>query len=398
MSGILSESALIVGIIVILILLFYGAKNNRNNLVLAVSVGTIWLCLAVSHLNATAEILLFPALMRTGNIFVYLVIPFLYIFSRNTFYPGRLWRPLDWLFLLPAIIYIVDLMPFFFSDSTYKVAVMKANLADRPRMFNVTEGWIAIKGFHFIFRYIWSVAIFALQARLIYKNRHIKFDRSETGNNKLFLFILTYTAFHIPLIVPGIFGVIFHLKWYNFHYIIVNLSIAILSLTLFILFSPSVLYGFLPRPLFESVPEANTAMVEDVTILGQRDSEQQEKKFLDTTEIAEIIARVESYIRENKPYLNPRYNIHDLSRDTKIPVYQLSPIINQHFNTNFNNWINTYRVNQFVKLCEEPKNFGLTIDALATDAGFANRATLTTAFKKEKNQTPGLYLKQQRLS
>lgn len=396
MSRLLPEAALILGIIVILILFFYGIKNNRNNLFLAFSVTNIWLCLSINYLNETTQILAYPALMRTGNIFAYLIIPLLYIYSRNTFYPGTLWHKTDWLFLLPAFIYIIDLMPFFLSDPAYKEAVMRANLADRTRMTNNADGWIAIKGFHFVFRYIFSVSVFILQVRLMYRNWHMKFGANDTGNNKLVWFILVFTTLHIPLIVPGIFGVLFRLKWYTLQYINVNLAFAILALTLFILFSPSVLYGFLPRPIFE----ANADPVipkEDIVAPEETPPGTTEKMFMYVAEIEEVIARVEAHFKNNTPYLNPRYSIHDLANDTKIPVYQLSPIINQHFATNFNGWINSYRVEQFVKLCEDPKNYGLTIDALAQEAGFSSRATLTTAFKKEKNLTPGLYLKQHRL-
>jgi len=398
MFRLLPESALILGIIVILILFFYGIKNNRNNLLLALSVAVIWLSLGINHLNETGQILTYPALIRTGNIFAYLIFPALFIFSRNTFYPGNHWYATDWLFLVPSLIYIADMLPFFLSDADYKIAVMKANLGNPARMFNVAEGWIGFKGFHFVFRYLWSVFIFVLQIRLIIKNRQIRINSPDAGNRKLFWFILMYTAFQIPLIVPGIFGAILHLKWYTLHFVNQNLALSILSLAIFILFSPSVLYGFLPRPLFATIADVDNPLKDNEPEQETVVSNATEKIYLDSTEMADMIARIEAHIQQNKPFLNPRYSIHDLANETKIPVYQLSPIINQHFATNFNNWLNGYRVQQFVELCEETKNFGLTIDALALDAGFSNRATLTAAFKKEKNQTPGLYLKQHRIA
>jgi AraC-like DNA-binding protein len=95
------------------------------------------------------------------------------------------------------------------------------------------------------------------------------------------------------------------------------------------------------------------------------------------------------------PFLNHEFTIHDLSEDIDVPVYQLSPIINQHFKSNFNSWVNRYRVNHFVSVCNLPENINLTLDALSRKSGFSNRTTFTNAFKKEKNQTPGIFLKQQ---
>ncbi len=96
----------------------------------------------------------------------------------------------------------------------------------------------------------------------------------------------------------------------------------------------------------------------------------------------------------NKPYLNKQYTIHNLGEEVGIPVYQLSPIINKHYQSNFNVWVNRYRINHFIELCRNNKRDVLTLAGIAEEAGFNNRSTFINAFKKETGTTPGNFLKQ----
>jgi YesN/AraC family two-component response regulator len=103
-------------------------------------------------------------------------------------------------------------------------------------------------------------------------------------------------------------------------------------------------------------------------------------------------------MEQNKPFLQQGYTIHDLSADIEIPVYQLSPIINNRFNTNFSSWLNKYRVAYFIELCRKEGKRELTLDALSYESGFSNRVTFIKAFKKEKGTTPGAFLKELELA
>lgn len=220
MSKLVIETGLILGILVIAILFFFQKRNkNINNYFLILSLTCIWLALFVNNLNETGKILDYPFFIRTGNIPAYLIFPFLYIYTRNTFYPGRFWQNKDYILLLPALFYIIDMLPFFFSSTAYKIDITRANLSSRVRMSQVAEGWIAIKGFHFVFRYLWSVIIMALQVRVIYRNRNFKLTQNGSNNRSLFWFIMTLTILHLPLIIPGIFGALLHLSWFTLFYL-----------------------------------------------------------------------------------------------------------------------------------------------------------------------------------
>ena len=112
----------------------------------------------------------------------------------------------------------------------------------------------------------------------------------------------------------------------------------------------------------------------------------------------EIVAETKivlEHMKEQKPFLQLGFTIQDLSNQTDIPVYQLSPLINGQFNMSFTNWVNRYRIEYFIELV--PDNPQLTMEALSKKAGFISRSTFINAFKKEKDTTPREYFKGHKL-
>jgi AraC-like DNA-binding protein len=118
-----------------------------------------------------------------------------------------------------------------------------------------------------------------------------------------------------------------------------------------------------------------------------------QKDELEEKKINDLIEKIEKYVLENKVYLDPKYSIQSLSADLEVPVYQLSPLINNYFEETYNAWINRYRIQHFISLCNEPLKKELTLEALAKESGFSNRTTFINSFKKVTGTTPSSYLK-----
>lgn len=188
------------------------------------------------------------------------------------------------------------------------------------------------------------------------------------------------------------------MDWYTLNFTSIDLSFVLISSSGFFLATPTILYGFFPK---QAARDTDAGSV--ITRFPLADSDVQPVLpetamgkavfYFKDGEIEELVIRLEAFMRGKLPFLNSEYSIHDLSNDIDVPVYQLSPVINQHFNSNFKTWINRYRVNHFIAIHNLPESKKLTLDALARDSGFSNRTTFTNAFKKEKNQTPGVFLK-----
>lgn len=401
---VLIYTGLIAGALVMLLLLFFRGRKKSNNWLLGVALGCLWYGLFINNLNVTREMLHFPYFFRTANIANYLVFPFLYLYFRNSFYPGIYWRKKDWLIFIPSLLYIIDMLPFLLKPNDYKIEVMKQLFSNMKLLLSFSEGWIFPAGFHLVFLYIWSVFFYVLQIRLLIRNRNYDYGMGHGQNRALYYFMIIISLLFFPLIVPGMFGVVFQLSWYNLTFINIDFAITLLAVAIYLLLSPGVLYGFYPgillpaikaetRPVAEPVsPAAREEIIQTDTPVSEP-SISSPGRMLPPESIEKMIMVVEQYLANERPYLKTGYSIHDLSKDISLPVYHLSPIINQHFGSNFNSWINKFRVEHFLTIVEDEKNKQLTLEALAQKSGFSSRATFISAFKKEKGCTPGSYLK-----
>ena len=96
---------------------------------------------------------------------------------------------------------------------------------------------------------------------------------------------------------------------------------------------------------------------------------------------------------KDKIFIDKNLNIRDLSVELNTNRTTLSRIINTKFNTNFNNFINEYRIKEACKLYEANIHKTLTNKAIANKIGFNSESTFYTAFKKFCGVTPSVYIK-----
>ena len=92
-------------------------------------------------------------------------------------------------------------------------------------------------------------------------------------------------------------------------------------------------------------------------------------------------------------YLNPELNLSDLAKMANMSRGQLSEIINTAFNKNFNDFVNTYRVEAFKAMLKANKHKQLSLLGIAQECGFNSKATFNRVFKKLTNHSPTEYLK-----
>lgn len=107
----------------------------------------------------------------------------------------------------------------------------------------------------------------------------------------------------------------------------------------------------------------------------------------------EIVAKIETVMTEQKPFLNPDMNIGDLATMTDVSSHKLSYIFSQYLNISFYDYINRYRVDEFKAVVNEHGIDSFTLSALAEKAGFSSRATFFRHFKDIEGITPGEYIK-----
>ena len=107
----------------------------------------------------------------------------------------------------------------------------------------------------------------------------------------------------------------------------------------------------------------------------------------------DLIAKLENYMRLNKPFLNPSLSIDSLATQIEVPSNELSILINRKIGQHFFDFVNTYRINFAAEMLSDKNNQKKTVMEILYDAGFNSKSSFNTAFKKHKQVTPSQYRK-----
>jgi AraC-like DNA-binding protein len=105
--------------------------------------------------------------------------------------------------------------------------------------------------------------------------------------------------------------------------------------------------------------------------------------------------KIEKYMAEQKPYLDPDLTIEKLSEQTRIKKLLLSQTLNKGFNKNFFTFIKEYRINHVEAELKNKSNEERTIMDIAYMSGFNSKTGFNRAFKEVTGKTPTEYLENQ---
>lgn len=115
------------------------------------------------------------------------------------------------------------------------------------------------------------------------------------------------------------------------------------------------------------------------------------KSGLREFESEELKSKLISLMEKEKPYLNFEISISDISEKLNTTVHKLSQVLNESFNQNFYDFINSYRVEEFKKRLHSPDSENYKMLSLAFECGFNSKTTFYGAFKKFTGLTPSDY-------
>lgn len=108
-------------------------------------------------------------------------------------------------------------------------------------------------------------------------------------------------------------------------------------------------------------------------------------------EDAELFETICHHIQTEKLFTNPKLNLSSLASSLDLNEKDLSRLINQQTESNFYQFINQFRVEEFKLLLSTPKAQQWSILGLAEEAGFNSKSTFYTAFKSLEGMTPKQY-------
>ena len=104
-----------------------------------------------------------------------------------------------------------------------------------------------------------------------------------------------------------------------------------------------------------------------------------------------ILQRLQQLMEEQKLFLDPDLRLSDLAEELSVSSHQLSRILNENHNQNFNAFLNSFRIAEArTLLVEEPEK---TIISIAFDVGFNTKSAFNDQFSRHTGMTPAQYRK-----
>ncbi|PKG51750.1 helix-turn-helix domain-containing protein [Olleya sp. 1-3] len=134
-------------------------------------------------------------------------------------------------------------------------------------------------------------------------------------------------------------------------------------------------------------------LTKDSQLLPKQDRSKYKNSNLNPNLINKYKSDIINAMEIDKLYLNSKLSIHNVSENLNIPRQYISEVLNLHLDTSFQDFINRYRIEEFLKRLENDQNGHLTLLGIAMDVGFNSKSSFNSTFKKIKGLTPSEYRK-----
>ena len=141
-------------------------------------------------------------------------------------------------------------------------------------------------------------------------------------------------------------------------------------------------------------PEIFTQVVEGDSPKSKNDVRYQ-KSGLNDDSASEYLNRLIDYMETEKPYLKGDLTLQELAGKCGISSHHLSEVINTKLFQSYYDFVNKYRVDEFIAKLEQDREKKYTILSLAYDCGFNSKSSFNSIFKKFTGKTPSEYRKQE---
>ena len=112
--------------------------------------------------------------------------------------------------------------------------------------------------------------------------------------------------------------------------------------------------------------------------------------------LTQVVDALERAMKTDRLFLDPALSVDTLGKHIQLSPKLISAVLNQHLRTNFNAYINRYRVEAVTHCLTNPANNHLTLTGIAFKCGFNSQATFQRTFKQVMGISPGEYVTQQK--
>lgn len=355
-------SAFIIAFLFSVFLLTVKTSNRQANRIL---VGFIFICALDLSGYFMAD---FPLYLTFKNPLTLLIFPLFYLFALSITRNDFKLKKLHLLHLIPFSLYLIINI----------IIYMYSGYLENTGLFQKIQ-WLFLAIILKLQASIYIVSVVIL----LKKHRRIFIENYSDGSFSAYRF-LSHIVIIFLLILPLTVAkelLVYHSVFDSINNILVITAMFMFCWFLFqALYYPELFRGIDSslQPLDKLYPLVKNELPQEVSVAGNQ----------------EITARIElirNYMQEKEPYLEPDFNLPEMSQQLNISLHELSFIINRHIGCHFFDFVNEYRINKAVSMLENSKENGLTIQQIYYSAGFNSKSSFNTAFKKYTGTTPTGY-------
>jgi AraC-like DNA-binding protein/flagellar biosynthesis protein FliQ len=329
---------------------------------------------------------------------LYFIGPIVFFYVQTLLNPSFRFRKQHFFHLLPGILYLLYSLTIFIVD---KVILKKYYfLADGEDKDFKT--WYQLTGsLSMLFYFFASIRYFNLYKKLMFQV--VSYADSlvfKWMRNFLYSFlvmvVINIVFFAVPFI-PSFAKMHYIVNWWQyFSFAIIFYYIAITgysnSIETKIPFKLNLLFykPALLLPIREKQKDSAEEPIEDIEVIDITDyviEEPQDNNFLDAWKV-----KIELLLNEDQIFRDPELTLTKVAKLLKSNPSIISRVINQGYKQNFNDFINSYRV-EAVKIEFQKAEFKTyTIFSIALDCGFNSKTTFNRSFKKATGLSPKSYI------
>jgi AraC-like DNA-binding protein len=114
---------------------------------------------------------------------------------------------------------------------------------------------------------------------------------------------------------------------------------------------------------------------------------------LRSEELEPLKTLVDQVMKEKKAFKDPHLTLNEFAAMVNVKPHLLSKVINESYHQNFRDFVNRYRVEEFIAIARQDNNKRFTFLALANEVGFNSKSTFNAAFKKVTQRSPREFFK-----
>ncbi|NAS12303.1 helix-turn-helix domain-containing protein [Poritiphilus flavus] len=355
------------GLLLVLIINSFENNNKRANRFLSVLIFLISFALAsrVSIYDRSVYEA-FPRLALFPDIVYFLYAPIFLFYINQLLNSSEKLSRKTWFHFIPFFVQLIIYIQFFLEPTHIFVERGIIRLSHPPI-------YVAVSAAALLFN-----AIYWFKIRSIVKTYF-----SNMGNTISNYQNITYLknimvvkwvclVFWLLIYLVGAIGILFNFDTINITNAMVDFNWILFSLTVYIL-------GYF------AIKQPEIFKIQPIEILENA------KSVPNDREIIHLQSQLKTVMDTEKLYLNPTLNLPELADRLNSSVHIMSRTINEGFGKNFRDFVNQYRVQDFIERVEQEGYKNHTFLGIALDVGFNSKSSFNRSFKKVVGKTPSEY-------